>query len=415
MNNFELKIGYRYLKTKQKNSFTSFISIISIIGIAIGVAALITVLSVMNGFQREIRNKITDFSSDMQISSINGYIESWTNLIPYIQSNKNITGYAPYVEGQGLANANGSVNGVLIRGIDTSLESNVDKVTSQITDGSINDLSNKGTFNIVIGDGLAKTLGLSVDNQITIITPQGQITPAGMIPRVKQFNISGIFKSRMYEYDTGVVFINIDDAKTLFKTNGAVNGIKLKVNDVMNTQNIKADLQQALPAEYVVNDWVDMHQNYFSAVKMEKRMMFVILTLIIAVAAFNLVSTLVMSVNDKRADIAILRTMGATKTNIRNIFIIQGGLAGVLGTLLGTFGGTLLAFNVGRIVSWIESLSHANLISGDVYLINYLPSEVKFSDIATIFIISIVLSLLATLYPSYNAAKTNPAEALRHE
>ncbi len=407
-------VGLRYLRAKQKNSFVSFISLVSIIGITLGVAALITVLSVMNGFQREIRNKIIGVTSHMQLMSADNALTNWQNVGNLTLKDKHILAFAPYIDGQGLISFDGSVSGVLIRGVDANYEPKVDDITSKMVQGSFNSLESTA-FNIVIGKDLARQLGATIGDKITIITPDGQITPAGMIPRLKQFTISGIFDTHMYEYDSSLVYIDLTKAQILFKTPNSVTGLRLKVDDVMKTQSIKQDLYPLLPDTIIIQDWIDQHQNYFSAVALEKKMMFVILTLIVAVAAFNLVSTLVMTVNDKRSDIAILRTMGASQSNIMKIFMLQGGISGIIGTVTGTILGVLLAVFIGDIVHGIELLTHTKLISGDVYMIDYLPSQVEFTDVASIFCVSIALSIIATIYPSKAAAKTNPAEALRYE
>lgn len=407
-------MGSRYIRAKQKNSFVSFISLISIIGITLGVAALIIVLSVMNGFQREIRSKIIGVTSHMQVMSIGDVFTNWQQIGDETLKNKHVIAYAPYIDGQGLVSFDGSVSGILVRGVDATEESKVDDVTNAVIAGNFKSLDESG-FNIVIGKTLANSLGARLGDKITIITPDGQITPAGMVPRIKQFTISGIFDTHMQEYDSSLAYIGLNQAQILFKIPNGVSGLRLKVDDVLQTQNIKNELYKTLPGNAVIQDWIDQHQNYFAAVAMEKKMMFVILSLIIAVATFNLVSTLVMTVNDKKADIAILRTMGATEKNIMKIFMFQGGVSGIIGTVSGTILGTIIAYFIGDIVHGLEILTHTKLISGDVYMIDYLPSQIEFSDVISIFSISILLSIIATIYPSRSAAKTNPAEALRYE
>ncbi|MDQ5920064.1 MAG: lipoprotein-releasing system permease protein [Pseudomonadota bacterium] len=414
-NLFELTIGLRYLRAKQKSGFVSFISLVSIIGIALGVAALITVLSVMNGFQREIRGKIIGVSSHMQLFDAGGMLKDWQYIANKAQkANKQILSYAPYVDGQALVSFDNNVSGVLVRGISPEYENRVGNINQSMTNGDDNTLQ-AGKFNVVIGQGLARQLGVGLGQKITLITPDGQITPAGMLPRLKQFTVSGIFNVHMYEYDSSLVLINLEDAQTLFKMGSSVSGVRLKVDDVMETQHIKYALEDYLPENVIITDWIEQHQNYFAAVDMEKKMMFVILTLIVAVAAFNLVSTLVMTVNDKKSDIAILRTMGASKRNIMHIFMIQGGISGIIGTVSGTILGLILASNVGYIVHFFEQLTGAKLVNADVYLIDYLPSQIVPHDVISIFVIAIVLSILATLYPSWSASKTDPVEALRYE
>lgn len=411
---FELTVGLRYLRAKQKSSFVSFISFVSIIGIALGVAALITVLSVMNGFQKEIRSKIIGVTAHMQLMDAAGQLSGWEDIAQKVKKNKHVLNYAPYVDGQALVSYDGNVSGVLVRGIKPSLEKTVDDFGSHLISGKPDSLI-PGKFNVIIGKELARMLGVQLGDKITLIAPDGQVTPAGMIPRLKQFTITGIFNMHMFEYDGGLVLIDMADAQVLFKMNDTVSGIRLTVDDVMNTKQIKQQLGRLLPDNILASDWIDQHANYFSAVELEKKMMFVILTLIVAVAAFNLVSTLVMTVNDKRADIAILRTMGASKRNITRIFILQGGVSGIIGTVSGTVLGLLLATYIGQIVHFFELLTGTKLISSDVYMIDYLPSQIIPGDVMSIFIVSILLSIIATIYPSRNAAKTDPVEALRYE
>lgn len=413
-NSFAMMVGLRYLRAKQKSGFVSFISFVSIIGIGLGVCALITVLSVMNGFQKEIRSKIIGVTSHMQITDMSGTLQNWQDIGKIALTDREVLDYAPYIDGQALTSYAGNVSGILVRGVDPSLENKVDQVSGHMISGKFDSLA-PGSFNVVIGKELASQLGVKVGDKITLITPDGEVSPAGMIPRLKQFKVSGIFYMHMYEYDSSLAFINLHDAQILFKMGNNVTGVRLKVADVMRTQQIKLHLDDKYKDNIIVTDWIEQHQNYFAAVDLEKKMMFVILTLIVAVATFNLVSTLVMTVQEKKADIAILRTIGATKRDIMGIFIIQGGISGIIGTLGGTIMGLLLATYIGKIVHVIETITHTHLINSDVYLINYLPSQIIPSDVITIFIISILLSLLATLYPSYAAAKTDPVEALRYE
>ena len=414
-NKFEITVGLRYLRAKQKSSFVSFISLVSIVGIALGVAALITVLSVMNGFQKEIRGKIIGVTAHMQLLDASGNLKNWHQIAELTQkSNLHVLQYAPYVDGQALVSFDSNVSGVMVRGIEPTFERGVDNIDESLVQGSTKTLES-GAFNIVIGSGLAKQLGVEVGDKITLITPDGQITSAGMLPRVKQFTVSGIFNVHMYEYDSSLALINLHDAQVLFKLADGVTGIRLKVDDVMQTQKIKYALEGYLPENIIITDWIEQHQNYFSAVELEKKMMFVILTLIVAVAAFNLVSTLVMTVNDKKTDIAILRTIGASKRSIMHIFIIQGGISGIIGTVSGTIFGIIMALNVGSIVHFIETITGTKLVNADVYLIDYLPSQIIPSDVISIFIVSILLSIVATLYPSYSASRTDPVEALRYE
>lgn len=411
---FELKVGLRYLKAKQKNSFVSFISFISMIGIALGVAALITVLSVMNGFQHDIRQKIIGISAHMQLTDASGSLQNWQKIGVKAKTTPQIISFAPYIDGSALVNFEGNVNGILVRGIAPDYEKMVDSIDKTIIKGDYNSLI-PGAFKILIGVELAKQLGVGIGDKITIITPEGQITPGGVIPRFKQFTIGGVFNTHMNQYDSSLAYINLNDAQLLFKMDSAVTGIRLKVQDLSYTKKYKEELESIFPENIIINDWVDNHQDYFAAVEMEKRMMSIILTLIVAVAAFNLVSTLVMTVSEKKSDIAILRTMGASKKNIMNIFIIQGGVAGMIGSITGVVLGVILATYIGRILHFIEGITHSKLINGAIYNIDYLPSQIIISEVVVIFLVSITLSFLATLYPSRSAARVDPAEALRYE
>ena len=415
LNKFVWMVALRYLKSKQKSSFVSFISLISILGIAIGVTVLITVLSVMNGFQRDIQMKIIGITAHMQITDASNLLNNWHNVANKAQQQDNrIMSYAPYIDGQALVSFDNNVNGVLVRGINPTFENQVDNIHSAMVLGNDQSLV-PGQFNVIIGQNLAEQLGVVIGQKIVIITPAGQITPAGMLPRVKQFTVSGIFNFHMSEYDSSLVLINLHDAQVLFKMEDNVTGIRLKVSDVMQTQMIKTKLDKILPNNLIVTDWIEQHQNYFSAVALEKKMMSVVLFLIIAVAAFNLVSTLVMSVKDKKSDIAILRTMGASKSNIIYIFMLQGGIAGISGTCIGTFFGVILAANIGRLVNFLEQIFHTKLIQGDVYFLDYLPSHIIPHEVFMIFIISVLMGIVATLYPSMHAASVDPVEALRYE
>lgn len=411
---FELMVGLRYLKAKQKNKFVSFIAFVSIIGISLGVMVLITVLSVMNGFQKEIRTKIIGVTSHMQIIDITNRLSNWQDIASLVQTNKHVLALAPYIDGQGLISYDGNVSGIMVRAIDPILESRVEDINKKIIVGNFDELKPK-KYNMIIGSNLARSLGVNVGDKVTLITPEGQLTPAGMLPRYKRFNVSAIFNTNMSEYDSSLVLINIDDAKLLYKYKDNITGIRLKVDDVMNTPKIKQQLLPKLNDNLMLVDWIDQHKDYFRAVNLEKKMMFIVLILIVAVAAFNLVSTLVMTVNDKTQDIAILRTMGATKKNIRNIFIIVGAMSGLIGTFFGTILGLLLGTYIGQIINFIEILTKSKIISADVYMIDYLPSQVLFNDVILVVLISILLSIVATIYPSKKAVNINPVEALRYE
>ncbi|WP_374497764.1 lipoprotein-releasing ABC transporter permease subunit [Vogesella indigofera] len=411
---FEMFVGLRYLRARRRNGFISFISLMSVLGIALGVAALIVVLSVMNGFQQEIRGRMLSVVSHVEVGSYDGRVAGWPTLAANLTRQPHVLAAAPYVNAQGLLSSGGSVRGAMVRGIVPQQEDKVIDLGQQMQRGKLTDLQ-PGKFGILLGYELARALGVEVGDKVTLITPQGNVTPAGMMPRLKQFTVTGVFKIGMFEYDSSLAMIHLRDAQVLFRMGQDVSGVRLKLDDPLQAPQVKAALNGQLAANQVASDWTDMNSNYFRAVQIEKRMMFIILTLIVAVAAFNLVSTLVMVVTDKQADIAILRTLGASPASIMQIFMIQGSVAGVLGTLSGVAGGLLLAFNLDVILPAIESVLGMRLLSSEVYLIDYLPSEVQLSDVVTIAVISLVLSLLATLYPSWRAARTRPAEALRYE
>ncbi|QND84493.1 Lipoprotein releasing system transmembrane protein LolC/LolE [Chromobacterium vaccinii] len=410
---FEAFIGLRYLRAKRRNGFISFISLISIVGIALGVAALIIVLSVMNGFQKEIRGRILSVASHLEVSGYDGRLAGWRDAQAMLVKQPHVQAAAPFVSSQGLFVAYGNVRGGLVRGIEPALENKVVDVGRHMVSGKLEDLK-PGSFGMTLGVELARQLGVGVGDKVTLMTPQGNITPAGMVPRSKQFTVVGIFKVDMFEFDASLAMVNLRDAQVLERMGDSVSGVRLQLDDPMLAPQLKAELRPRLP-QLLVTDWTDTNANYFRAVQIEKRMMTIILTLIVAVAAFNLVSTLVMVVTDKQADIAILRTLGASPGSIMKIFVIQGAVAGVLGTLAGVASGVVIALNLDVIVPVIERIIGTKILSSDVYMIDYLPSDVQWGDVSTITIISLLLALFATLYPSWRASRTQPAEALRYE
>lgn len=413
---FESLIALRYVRARRANGFISFISLVSVIGIALGVAALIVVLSVMNGFQKEIRTRILGVASHAEIVSAapNGRLENWQTLASQAGHVPGVVATAPFINAQGLLSTGSNVRGSLIRGIDPSQEDRVVDIGRHMLSGKLSDLQ-VGQFGIVLGVELARALGIEKGDRVTLITPQGQITPAGMLPRLKQFTVVGLFKVGMYDYDASLAMIHLGDGQRLFRMGEDVSGVRLKLEDMLHAPQVRAALQPILPAHAYATDWTEQHANYFRAVQIEKRMMFIILTLIVAVAAFNLVSTLVMVVTDKRADIAILRTLGASPASIMKIFMLQGALSGILGAVSGVASGVLLAINLDVIVPAIERLIGTQILSSEVYLIDHLPSDVQSADVVLIGLIALGLSLLATIYPSWRAARTQPAEALRYE
>mgnify|MGYP001339378229 FL=1 len=411
----ELFIGLRYTRAKRRNHFISFISLTSMLGIALGITALITVLSVMNGFQQELRGRILAMTAHATISRWSGPLENWRAVRDQVLQNPEVQGGAPFIRGEAMLNNASLVSGALIQGILPDEEQQVSDIDGKMVQGSLDDLR-PGGFGIILGKELANALGLMVGDKVTVITPQATVTPAGVLPRLKRFNVVGIFKAGMYEYDRGLALVHVADAGKLFQyPDGAVNGVRLKLRDLFQAPRLARQLAARLPDGYLARDWTQDHASFFRAVQIEKTAMFVILTLIVAVAAFNIVSALVMVVTDKQADIAILRTLGATPLSIMGIFIVQGITIGLVGTLLGLAGGVALATHVDVVVPFIERLFGVKFLAPDVYLISDLPSQVQWGDVTTIGLVAFGLATLATLYPAWRAARTQPAEALRYE
>ena len=433
---FELFVGLRYTRAKRKNHFISFISLTSMVGIALGVAALIVVLSVMNGFQAELRSRILGVASHIEVTGANNKLQSWQTLIPRLKQNPQVREAAPYITAQGMLSFGEGVQGAIVRGIIPLAEDKVADLGSHMKAGSLNNLK-AGEFGIILGSDLAFNLGAAMGDKVVVMSPQGQFTPTGVVPRIKQFKVVGLFQIGMYEYDAGLALIHMDDAAKLYRMDGTVSGVRLKIDEIDDAPKVSGQLNQSLStplltndskdlasgdtitstfgSQYFVTDWTQQHANFFKAVQMEKRVMFIILALIVAVAAFNIVSTLVMAVTDKRADIAIMRTFGASPRSIMGIFIVQGALIGVIGTIAGAVVGVIVALNIDTIVPFIEGLFHVQFLAKDVYYISDLPSKLDWNDVITIVLMSFGLSLLATLYPSYKASQINPAEALRYE
>jgi lipoprotein-releasing system permease protein len=411
---YELLIGLRYTRAKRRNHFISFISVISMAGIALGVMALIVVLSVMNGFQEELRGRILGVASHMEISGPGGRLVDWQGLAAQVARHPEVRGSAPYVSGQALLAAGGETKGAMVRGLLPAEEGKVAEFAGNMKSGRLDHLR-PGEFNIILGSDLARSLGVFPGDKLAVIAPQGVVTPAGMLPRIKQFNVVGIFQMGMFEYDAGLALMHLEDARKLYRLGDAVSGLRVKLADMDRAPWVLRELARGLSGDFYLSDWTMSHANFFQAVQIEKRMMFIILTLIVAVAAFNIISTLVMAVTDKQADIAILRTLGASPNSIMAIFMVQGSLIGVIGTLLGVASGVLLALNVETVVPWIERAVGMDLFPADVYYISELPSKLNWPDVWTIGGVALVLSFLATLYPSWRAANIQPAEALRYE
>ena len=411
---YELLVGLRYTRAKRRNHFISFISLTSMAGIALGVAALIVVLSVMNGFQTELRARILGVASHVQISGVNNKLNDWQAVTKVATQHPRVRAAAPFINAQGMLSAGQAVRGAVVRGVVPAQEDSVADIGRHMRAGRLDALK-AGEFGMVLGTDLARTLGAMPGDRVTLIAPQGQVTPAGLIPRLRQFTVVGLFEIGMFEYDSGIALIHLEDAQRLYQMDSAVSGVRLKLDDLFAARTVARELLAKLGNEFYASDWTRSHANFFRAVEIEKRVMFIILTLIVAVAAFNIVSTLVMLVTDKQADIAILRTLGASPGSILQIFVVQGALIGVIGTLIGVVGGVVLAFNVDVVVPAIEQVLGFKFLSKDVYYISDLPSEVQVTDVATIGLMSLVLSFLATIYPSWRAARVNPAEALRYE
>jgi lipoprotein-releasing system permease protein len=414
---YELLIGLRYTRAKRRNQFVSFISMISMLGIALGVAALIVVLSVMNGFQTELRGRILAVVSHIQISGAGGEMANWQQVAEQSLGQPGVLAAAPFVQAQGMLSFGQSVRGAMVRGVLPDLEDKVADFRSHMKEGSLDSLSPDApdAFNIVLGSELARALGVFVGDKVTVIAPQGVVTPAGVIPRLKTFTVSGLFEVGMFEYDSGLALIRMADAQRLYRLDDRVSGVRLKLDDLFRAPAIARQLAARLDTAAFISDWTRSHANFFRAVAIEKNMMFIILSLIVAVAAFNIVSTLVMAVTDKQADIAILRTLGASPSSIMAIFMVQGALIGFIGLGLGIAGGVALALNVDVVVPFIEHLLGTQFMSKEVYYISNLPSELQWKDVSTITGVSFVLSLVATIYPSWRASRVNPAEALRYE
>jgi len=414
---YELQLGWRYTRAgraTRRNGFISFISGVSMLGIALGVAALIIVLSVMNGFQKEVTDRMLGVISHIEIFSRDGQaLGDIDAIMAEARKNPQVIGVAPFISAQALIARGEDMKGALVRGIQPELETQVTDLSSDMQHGSLSKLV-PGQFGIVLGVELARSLYVREGDQVTLIAPGGQVTPAGVVPRLKQFTVVGTFDSGHYEYDSSLAMIHEEDAARVFRLEGPT-GVRLKLKDLHQAREVADDLAATLPGQFLIRDWTRANKTWFAAVQVEKRMMFIILTLIVAVAAFNLVSTLVMTVTDKRADIAILRTLGSSPRSIMGIFVVQGAMVGVVGTLAGLLLGLGIAYNIDVIVPALERLFHASFLPKDIYLISQMPSDPQRGDIVPITVISLILAFVATLYPSWRASRVNPAEALRYE
>jgi lipoprotein-releasing system permease protein len=415
---YELAIALRYLRARGSHSFISFISAVSMIGIALAVAVLIVVLSVMNGFEHELKARILGMVSDASISGYEGPLEDWQLLRARVLDRKEITAAAPYVEGQAMAVHGEALAGVSVRGVKPELERTVSNIAAVMKRGDLSALV-PGSYKAVIGARLATALGVDVGDEIVLVLAEGRVTAAGLLPRVRSFTVAGVFDAGMYEYDRGLIFVSFDDAARLFHTDDKATGLRLSIRDVYDAREVATTTAKALANELGVNfyidDWTRLHYTYFRSIQLQKTIMFVILSLVIAVAAFNIVSTLMMVVRDKRGDIAILRSFGSTPRSIMALFASQGTFIGVIGTLLGVVLAVLVCWQLGNFVRLLEAWLHIDLLSADVYFLSDLPTQLRPLEVAEISFMAVVLAVAATFYPALHAAHQPPAEALRYE
>ena len=407
-------VGLRYVRAKRRNHFISFITLISMLGFALGVAALITVLSVMNGFERELRTQILGMASHATIRPLSGALSDWEGPAAMVVRNPEVVGVAPFVQGQAMLNHAGAVRGVAIHGVLPGREAQVSDIGQYLVEGSLENLE-EGGFGMLVGRGLARALGATTGSKVAVIAPEATASPAGILPRMRRFTIMGIFEVNHYQYDTGVAVVHVNDAARLFRVSPGVSGLRIKVQDIQEAPRLSREIAASLQGAYWVSDWTRHHRNFFRALQTERVVMFVILSLIVAVAAFNIVSTLIMVVTDKQSDIAVLRTLGATPRTVMRVFVVQGTVIGVVGTLVGVLGGVLLAVNVETIVPAIERFFETKFLSEEVYYIAEVPSELRRENVLLIALVAAVMSVVATLYPAWRASRVQPAEALRHE
>lgn len=410
----ELAIGLRYLRARRRTRFISFISLISMLGLALGVTALITVLSVMNGFERELRSRILGMTSHATIARHDAPLGDWREAAERALAHPSVLGAAPYVEGQAMLSANGVVRGVVARGVEPRIEGEVSDIGGYMLDGELADLE-PGAFRVVMGLGLADHLGLATGDRLTVIAPDARAGPVGVLPRHRRFEVAGVFEAGHGQYDSFFVLMHVEDAAKFFRVRDGVSGLRLRFDDVFAAPRLVRELVEQLDGDYWLSDWTRQHAQFFRALRIEKTAMFIILSLIVAVAAFNLVSSLVMVVNEKQAEIAILRTLGLAPASVLAVFLVQGTIIGFAGTLVGAAGGVALSANLETIVPFIEQLIGQKFLSPAIYYLADVPADIRVTDIAAIVGVAFVMSVLATLYPSWRAANTQPAMALRHE
>jgi lipoprotein-releasing system permease protein len=411
---YELAVGLRYTRARRRNRFIGINSAVSMIGIWVGVWALIVVLSVMNGFQKEVRERILGVASHLQLVGGDGRLAAWEPLAERAAQHPRVLATAPFVEAQAMLTSGGAVRGAIVRGILPAQEERVAELGKHMREGSLEKLQ-AGEFGVVLGVDLARALGVLAGDKVALVAPQGLVTPAGVIPRLKQFTVVGIFDAGINDADAGLALVHLKDAQVLYQLGSRVSGVRLKLDDLFAAREVAREMATSLPPDVYPVDWTRRHANFFRAVEIEKRMMFIILGLIVLVAAINIVSTLVVAVTDKQADIAILRTFGAAPRSVMQIFIVQGMVIGVIGTLVGVLTGIVTALNIDVIVPAIESAFNVKFLSKDVYMIPDLPSDLQADDVVSVALMALALSFVATLYPSWRAARLNPAEALRYE
>ena len=411
--NYELLVGWRYTRAARRNHFVSFISLVSMLGIVLGVGALIVVLSVVNGFQREFQARILSVASHVQVSGFDGVLADWPRVAAQASVLPGVVAAAPYVNAQAMLSVDANVRGALLRGIDPRLEEQAADIGQHMKSGRLDALV-PGAFGVVLGSALAETLGVKIGDGVAMIAPQAGVGGDAIVPRLRQLQVVGTFEIGMYEYDSALALLNIDDTRALFQLGENVSGLRLKLDDPFRARLVAAQLA-SIVKDAAVTDWTRSHANLFYAVQTSKNMLVIVLALIVAVAAFNIVATLVMAVTDKEPDIAILRTLGATPGSIQRIFMVQGAVIGVVGTLAGVLVGCLLAVNVSSVIGLVESVFGIRFLDPSVYQIGELPSELRAADVMVTALVSLVLSLVATVYPSWRASKLRPAEALRYE
>ena len=413
--NLPMMIGGRYSRAKRRNGFISFISAISMIGIALGVWAIISVVSVMNGFSKELRGSILEVTPHITVSGGGGWIDNWQSLSEILDKSDNVKGHAPYISSQGLLNHLGSVTGALVQGILPDEERKVGVIHDYMLEGSLSILQ-EGKYNIVLGEGLAAAVNANIGDKVTLISPQGQSTPAGLMPRLRRFTVVGVFGGiGPSEYTSNLAFVHMADASKLFKTKTLVSGVRVTLNDPYEARETSTKISADFDYRYFVSDWTLKHEAFFRALQLERTMVFIIMFLIVVVAAINIISTLVMVVTDKRSDIAILRTIGLSPNKVMGIFFVQGITAGMIGTLFGTIAGILTALNLSSIISFLETILGHEVFPQTVYIISDFPADLRLNDVVIVVVVSITISMLATLFPAWRASKTQPAEALRYE